>query len=350
MAVAMGSTSMTMFVVAGATLVVFALGFALYPLWRSRPWLGAGVGLALAAVTAALYLAIGTPAALNPRQVKAPQTLAEAVTQLEAELERDPNQIEGWRLLASAYTAEGLSEKARDAYARAVKLAPDNPDLLAEAAEARALAMPDRRFDAEAVSMLQHALQQQPMHQRARWFLGIAQRQAEQPAEAAKTWEPLLAVVDARTAASLLEQINGARLEAGLEPMQAPAQTPAQAARPAVAGPGLTVKVSLAPALAAKLPANASLFVLARQPNGAPMPVAVEKHAAKDFPIEVRLDDGDSPMPTMKLSQLAQVQVLARISASGNAIPQPGDLASAPAIARVADNGTVEIVIDRVVE
>lgn len=346
MAVAMGSTSMTMFVIAGATLVVFALGFALYPLWRSRPWLGAGVGLALAAVTAALYLAIGTPAALNPQQVKAPQTLAEAVTQLEAELERDPNQIEGWRLLASAYTAEGLSAKARDAYARAVKLAPDNPDLLAEAAEARALAMPDRRFDAEAVAMLQHALQQQPMHQRARWFLGIAQRQAEQPAEAAKTWEPLLAVVDARTAASLLEQINGARLEAGLEPMQAPAKTAVAAS----AGPGIAIKVSLAPALAAKLPANASLFVLARQTNGAPMPVAVEKHAAKDFPIEVRLDDGDSPMPTMKLSQLAQVQVLARVSASGNAIPQPGDLASAPTTARVADSGTVEIVVDRVVE
>lgn len=348
MAVAMGSTSMTMFAIAGATLVVFALGFALYPLWRSRPWLGAGVGLALAAVTAALYLAIGTPAALNPQQVKAPQTLAEAVTQLEVELERDPNQIEGWRLLASAYTAEGLHKKARDAYARAVKLAPDNPDLLAEAAEARALATPDRRFDAEAVAMLQHALKQQPMHQRARWFLGIAQRQAEQPAEAAKTWEPLLAVVDARTAASLLEQINGARLEAGLEPMQAPAQTPAQTA--AAAGPGLTVKVSLAPALAAKLPANASVFVLARQTSGAPMPVAVEKLAAKDFPIEVRLDDGDSPMPTMKLSQLAQVQVLARVSASGNAIPQPGDFASTPAIARVTGNGKVEIVIDRVVE
>ncbi|MGJ7901500.1 tetratricopeptide repeat protein [Lysobacter sp. 1R34A] len=336
---------MTMFAIAGATLVVFALGFALYPLWRSRPWLGAGVGLALAAVTAALYLAIGTPAALNPQQVKAPQTLAEAVTQLEVELDRDPNQIEGWRLLASAYTAQGLHEKARDAYARAVKLAPDNPDLLAEAAEARALATPDRRFDAEAVAMLQHALKQQPMHQRARWFLGIAQRQAEQPAEAAKTWEPLLAVVDPRTAASLLEQINGARLEAGLEPMQPPA--PAQAA---AAGPGLTVKVSLAPALAAKLPANASVFVLARQTSGAPMPVAVEKLAAKDFPIEVRLDDGDSPMPTMKLSQLAQVQVLARVSASGNAIPQPGDFASAPATARVAGNGTVEILIDRVVE
>ncbi|MGO4781069.1 tetratricopeptide repeat protein, partial [Lysobacter sp. 2RAB21] len=95
-----------------------------------------------------------TPNAFNPQQQRGPETLAEAVTQLEAELERDPNQIEGWRLLASAYTAEGLSAKARDAYARAVKLAPDNPDLLAEAAEARALATRDRRFDADAVAML----------------------------------------------------------------------------------------------------------------------------------------------------------------------------------------------------
>lgn len=349
MAVTMGTAPMAAFVVAGAALVIFVLGYALYPLWRARPALGIGLGVGLAAVTAALYLAIGTPAGLQPEQCKAPQTLDEAVTQLEAELERDPNQIEGWRLLASAYTAQGLGTKARDAYARAVKLAPDNPDLLAEAAEARALATRERRFDTLAVEMLKHALEQQPMHQRARWFLGIAQRQGEQPAEAARTWEPLLAVVDPATAASLLDQINGARQEAGLEPVQAPA--PAGAAGPAAANTAaLKVKVSLAPALAAKLPAGATVFVLARQPGGPPMPVAVEKHPARNFPLEVSLDDGDSPMPTMKLSQLEQVQVLARVSASGNAIPQPGDLTSQPVTVRMDSGGPVEVLIDSAVK
>lgn len=349
MAVTMGSGSTAMFAMAGAALVMFVLGYALHPLWRARPALGAGLGVALALATLALYLGLGTPRALQTEQRRAPQTLADAVTQLEAELERDPNQIEGWRLLASAYTAEGLAVKARDAYARALKLAPDNPDLLAEAAEARALATRERRFDEGAVAMLEHALQQQPMHQRARWFLGIAQRQANRPADAAKTWEPLLAVVQPGTAASLMDQINGARKDAGLEPLSLPTATAAPDAAVA-GGPGLKVRVELAPALKAKLPASASVFVLARQDGGPPMPVAVEKHPLAAFPLEVVLDDGDSPMPTMKLSQLPKVQVLARVSASGNAIPQPGDLASAPQSVASDRKDTVVVVIDRVVE
>ena len=76
------------------------------------------------------------------------------------------------------------------------------------------------------------------------------------------------------------------------------------------------------------------------------MPVAAEKRAARDFPLEVTLDDGDSPMPTLKLSQLEHVEVLARISASGDATPQAGDL---EATAKASDkSGMVELVIDSV--
>ncbi|MET4727366.1 cytochrome c-type biogenesis protein CcmH [Lysobacter enzymogenes] len=348
---ALGSTAA--FAAAGTALALFALGYALHPLWRARPVLGAGLGVGLALATLALYLGLGAPRALQPEQRRAPQTLADAVTQLETELDRDPNQIEGWRLLASAYTAQGLAVKARDAYARALKLAPDNPDLLAEAAEARALATRERRFDEDAVRMLEHALEQQPMHQRARWFLGIAQRQADRPGDAAKTWEPLLSVVQAGTATSLLDQINGARKDAGLEPLSLPAAgavATAQGAAAPAAGPGLKVRVELAPALKAKLPAQASVFVLARQDGGPPMPLAVEKHPLSAFPLEVVLDDGDGPMPTMKLSQSPKVQVLARVSASGNAMPQPGDLASAPKTVASDSKDTVVVVIDRVVE
>lgn len=327
------------FVIAGVVLAVLVLAYVLRPLWRARPLAGVAVVAGLTLATGLVYFAIGTPGALDLAQRKAPASLDDAITQLEAELKRDPNQVEGWRLLARAYVAQGQAEQARDALVHALNLAPDDPDLLAEAAEMRAIAAPGRQFDAEGVSMLRHALEQQPMHQRARWFLGIAQRQAKQPAEAAATWEPLLAVVDARTSVSLREQINAARSEAGMPPLP-------QAAATAQTG-GLKVKVALAPALAARLPADASLFVIARQPGGPPMPVAVEKLAAKDFPVEVTLDDGDSPMPTMKLSQLDRVEVLARVSASGNAMPQSGDF---EAVARQAgkDSGAIELVIDQV--
>ncbi|GAB3383547.1 tetratricopeptide repeat protein [Lysobacter fragariae] len=334
---------MTLFVVCAALLAVLVLGFVLRPLLVGSRVVGVTLVGALVVIAASLYALLGTPRAFDSTQLRAPETLGDAVTQLEAQLQREPNQPEGWRLLARAYASQGETNKARDAFERAVKLAPDEPDLLAEAAEARALAN-EHRFDEAAIALLRHALEKQPMHQRARWFLGISQRQSGQPAEAAKTWEPLLAIVDDGTASGLLEQINLARKEAGLAAL--PPRTPVNAA-----SSGLRVKVSVSPALASKLPANATLFVLARQPDGPPMPVAVEKiavekPAAAGFPLEVTLDDGDSPMPTMKLSQIEQVVVSARISASGDAIGKAGDF---EATAKTMNHqGTVELVIDHV--
>ncbi|MFE0499569.1 tetratricopeptide repeat protein [Lysobacter soli] len=329
------------FVIAGLVLAVLTLAYVLRPLWRTRRVAGIAVIAGLTLATAMTYFAIGTPAALDPAQREMPRTLEDAIVKLEGELQRDPNQVEGWRLLARAYIAQGNAAKASDALARAVKLAPDDPDLLAEGAEMRALAAPERRFDAEGVAMLRHAIELQPMHQRARWFLGIAQRQASQPAEAARTWEPLLSVVDAAAAAPLRAQIDAARAEAGLSPLPA-----ATAASQSPAQGGLKVKVSIAPELAAKIPPNATLFVIARQAGGPPMPVAVEKLPAAGFPREVVLDDSDSPMPTMKLSQLEAVDVLARISASGDAMPKSGDLEAKAKPSKTS--GAIDLVIDSV--
>ena len=330
------------FVIAGLVLAVLTLAYVLRPLWRTRRVAGIAVIAGLTLATAMVYLAIGTPAALDTAQREMPRTLDDAIAKLESELQRDPNQVEGWRLLGRAYIAQGNAAKASDALAHAIKLVPDDPDLLAEAAEMRALAAPERRFDAEGVAMLRRAIELQPMHQRSRWFLGIAQRQAGQPAEAASTWEPLLAIVDAAASVPLRAQIDAARAEAGLPPLPAAASTSTASA----AQGGLKVKVTVTPELAAKIPPNASLFVIARQAGGPPMPVAVEKLAGADFPREVVVDDGDSPMPTMKLSQLHNVGGLARISGSGNAMPQPGDLEAKAKPS--GPSGAVELVIDSI--
>ena len=94
----------------------------------------------------------------------------------------------------------------------------------------------------------------------------------------------------------------------------------------------MQVKVALDPDFAARvrLNGNAQVFVIARQPGGPPMPVAVERHGVADLPFTATLDDADSPMPTLKLSQLREVELMARLSASGNAMKQDGDVESAP--------------------
>ena len=314
----------------GFLAVALALAFAvlavlLRPLWREARGVALAIGALVLVSTGLLYRIVGTPDALDPAALRAPETIGEAIAQLERSLARDPGQAEGWMLLGMAYQRQGELAKSRDAYARAARLAPADPDALTEAAQSRALAAPDRRFDAEAVAMLQAALKARPDHQRARWFLGVAQRQAGDNAAAAATWEPLLGALQGETATSLRNEVNAARAAAGLAALSPPA--------PAAADAGaLQVKVELDPDFAARvrLDGTAQVFVIARQPGGPPMPVAVERHGVADLPFTATLDDADSPMPTLKLSQLREVELVARLSASGNAMKQNGDVESAP--------------------
>ncbi|MDQ3287043.1 MAG: cytochrome C biogenesis protein [Pseudomonadota bacterium] len=337
---------MTVFVLASAALVLLVLAWVLRPLWRTRPAVGLATIAMLTFATGLTYTLIGTPSALDPAQRSSPRTMDEAIARLEAELKRDPNRIEGLRVLAAAYAAQDRAVDARDTLARAVALAPDDPDLLVQAAEARAIATEARRFDDAAIAMLRRALAQQPMHQRARWFLGIAQRQRGEAAEAASTWEPLLAMVDGAARTGIHQQINAARSEAGLPPLSAPEP---QAQDLAGAGAGINVSISLDPALAMRLPDDTTLFVIARQPGGPPMPVAVQKIPVRQFPLVITLSDADSPMPTLRLSQLDRVELMARISASGNASAQPGDFEATPVVVD-RSAGAAALLIDRVVQ
>lgn len=334
-----------------AAVALAALVFAvvLWPL-RGRGRNGAVLAvaiLALGVATAALYALVGTPRALQAQNREAPRTLEDGVKQLQAALAKDPNRADGWALLGRSQMSLGHNAEAAAAFARAVRLAPEQAPLLIEAAEARAMANPQRQFDDQALAWLQHALQLAPGSERGAWFLGIAQRQRGQDAAAAATWEALLPRVDAATAAALRPQIDAARSAAGLPALPAAGATAQPDKAPATAG--LTVAVSLDPAFAARvrLRGDASVFVIARVPGGPPMPVAVQKHPLQALPLRVTLSDADSPMPTQKLSQLKQVQVIARLSASGNAMRQDGDLESAPVTVTLPATAPVELVIGK---
>ncbi|MEJ1098566.1 MULTISPECIES: tetratricopeptide repeat protein [unclassified Pseudoxanthomonas] len=334
---------MGLFAALAALLTVAVLAGVLWPLWRDSRGLVFGTLMALGIATFALYRVVGAPDALDPAAKAMPTTLEEAVAQLEAELKKHPNEPEGWRLLGKSYTAQERYPEARAAFDRAIKLMPDNADLLVEAAQARMFADPQRRLGSDEVTLLYRALAIEPNHQRARWFLGVSQRQNDQPAEAAKTWEPLLAQVDANTATTLRTQINTARSEAGLPPLP---EAPAAAPSPAL----LTVVVDIAPVLKARLSAGDVLFVFARQAGGPPMPVAAKRVPATEFPITVALSDSDSPMPTMKLSQTGNVELVARISKAGDVTAKPGDLEAAPLKAEVRPGAEYSLRIDQIVE
>ena len=304
---------MGLFVAIAVLLALAVFAVVLRPLWRESRGLVIGGFVALGLATFALYRLMGTPTAADQVAANAmPATLDEAILQLQAELERNPNQPQGWLLLGKSLASQGKIAEASDALARAVKLLPDDPDLLVEAAQSRLYASSQRKLDAQAIAWVRHALSVRPGHQRATWLLGVSQLQEGQSAEAANTWEPLLAQVDAATAATLRQQIDAARADAGLPPLPAAA---AASAPQAAGANALTVKVALDPDFAARvrLRGDATVFVIARMPGGAPMPVAVEKHTLQELPLTVTLDDGDSLMPTQKLSALKEVELVTKV-------------------------------------
>ena len=330
---------MALFLLAATLLLLLTLFAVLRPLLASQRGLAAGIALVAILGSAGMYWRFGTPDALDPAMLKAPETLQEARIQLERRLASTPGDAEGWRLLGRAYTAESRLDKAAEAYAEAARLAPEDADVLTESAESRALASPDRRFDDLAVGQLQKALAVNPQHQRARWFLGISQRQAGEPARAAETWAPLLTQIqDEKTLASLLQQVNEARLQAGLPAMERPAAAPES---------GIRVDVDFAPGFRERtsLPAGAQVFVLARAAGGPPMPVAAEKHGADALPLVVTLSDADNLMGGRKLSEMQEVEIVARLSMSGSADRSEGDVESAPVRVQFPANAPVRLVI-----
>lgn len=327
------------FALGAIALAAIVLVMLLRPLWRDARSTAIVLALALPLIAGGLYLLIGTPAALAP-QAEAPATLDDAVAALEARLAEDPADIEGWLLLARTRKAQQQFEAARAAYARADTLMPDQPSLMVEYAEAITLAGPDRRIGSEARTLLERALEIDPQHQRALWFLGIERFQNERWTAAAALWERLLPLVSADTRATLLAQIDEARGRAGLPPIEAAPQ----------AEPVLTVAIELAPELRSRLDDGDVLYVFARQPDGPAMPLAVKRLPATGFPVEVALTDADSPMPALKLSEQAKVRLIARISKSGDAGARPGDLESTPLDVELSPGAGYALRIDRVVE
>ncbi|MGY0635175.1 tetratricopeptide repeat protein [Luteimonas sp. A478] len=334
---------MVAFIILSALLAVAAAMVLAGPLRGQSRRTAIAVALSVPLLATGLYLLVGTPDGLDPGQRQAPTTMEEAVALLEADLERDPLQGEGWRLLGRAYAEMGRYEDARDALGRAARLDPENPGILTEHAEAIASVEAAGGFTAEARALLERALQIDPSYQRARLFLGIAQRQAGEDALAAETWEPLLTVLGPQAAAGLLQQINAARGDAGMEPL---ADIPQAADAPSSPN-AVQVRVTVDPEFAAmvRLDPDAVVFVAARVPGGSPMPVAAQRRLVRDLPLELTLDDSDAVMPTQALSTVEEVELVARISSTGTASAQEGDITSTPVRIKLPTDGPVELVL-----
>lgn len=316
--------------------------------------------LPLAAIV--LYRLVGTPAALAPGAQTAQQAPADhgadmeqAIAKLADKLKQNPDDAEGWTLLGRAYEATQRFEQARDALKHAYDLAKGDPDVGVAYAEALALSSPTRRIEGEPRQILDAALKAAPDNQRGLWLLGISEYQAKQYDTAIATWKHLIAVLpkDSDIGPSVEQQIARAEAERDGKPL--PAEEPQEAnAAPASAsasesGAHLHVEVALDPKLAGRLAPGDVLFVYAKAASGPPMPLAIQRMDATQLPVTVTLTDGMGMLPSMKLSQFPQVVVGARVSKSGNAMPQSGDLQVLSKPIAVTTTAPIKLTIDSVV-
>lgn len=352
----------TRFLVIAAIMVVAALACVLVPMLRSarregRPRapfvLALLLALTMPPAVLAMYLAIGTPQALQPAIPDNRAALADAAARLQASLASKPGDAQGWTLLAQAYAELGQPQQALAALDHVLKLKPDDPDAMVAWAETRAETSPSHRIDDASRDKLRHALQIDPRHQRALWLLGISDFQRGQYADAAAQWKTLLPLLQpgSKVAAAVQQELAEAEARAGggTQTAELAAADPAPGASSAVAAGtvALTVSVKLAPDLASKVQPGDTLFVFARAVDGPPMPLAVARLKASDLPAEVTLTDAMAMTPAMTLSKFAKVSVAARISKSGDAMPQAGDLESMPVEVATRSHAPIELTIDR---
>jgi cytochrome c-type biogenesis protein CcmH len=304
---------------------------------RTRSTLAAAVvAAAVPLLGFTVYVLVGSPAAIERGEAPHPSAaqVEAMVERLAARLRENPEDAEGWRLLGRSNAVLGRYAEAADAYAKAAARAPRDAQLLADLADVLAMAR-GQTLQGEPEKLVLRALELEPNNLKALALAGTAAYERRDFAAAAALWERMLPHVapGSEDARSIRDNIAEARSLAQQKPA-------APAASASVQG-----TVTLSEKLRDKAAPEDTVFVFARAAEGPPMPLAVARARVRDLPYRFRLDDSMAMTPAMKLSSFPQVIVTARISKSGSASAQPGDLqgASAP-VANDAD--AVAVVID----
>jgi cytochrome c-type biogenesis protein CcmH len=258
------------------------------------------------------------------------------ISRLAERLKTQPDDAEGWSMLARTYTSQGRYADALPAFKKAFELRPKDAQAMADYADGLAVAN-NRTLDGEPEKLVMQAVKLDPANVKALSLAGtIAFNRADFPG-AIGYWERALKVSDPAGDFSrqLQGALNEARQRAGLPTEPAPpglfaAESAAAPATPPPAAPGATEaavsgRVSLKEGLKGKVAADDTVFIFARAPSGSRMPLAILRKKVSDLPLDFTLDDSLSMSPAARLSSAQQVVVGARVSKSGTAAPQPGD-------------------------
>lgn len=315
--------------------------------WR-KPWILISSLVFVVPVTAMLmYAVLGQPAALDPMALKqgmdntaevTPEKLTEMATALTRRLQDEPNSVEGWVMLGRVQRARGQFAEADEALRKALNLSQDD-NLAIERAEVLAQKN-GGNFAGEPWAIIQRVLTADPHHLNALFLAGSASYSEQNFRSALRFWERAREVVpaDSPDAPELDRAIAEARDKMGL-PSSPPRAADAGATTVANAQARISGRVSLIKELADKAAPTDTVFVYATPVSGSRMPVAIVRTTVANLPFDFVLDDSTSMNPSAKLSSLSEVTVRVRISKSGQAMAQPGDLGVSVSPVKLGSSG-----------
>lgn len=296
-----------------------------------RLWSAIGVTTLVPLAALGLYAAIGSPnlIATAPGTNGAPSVAGDDDTTAMA-----GGDAAAWIAVAEGHRRQREFPQALEAFAQLVKLHAMTADLWADYADAHGAAQ--GALDDTSAGYIAQALRLDPKHAKALWLLASYQTDRNDYRGAYANWQRLAAVLgpdspDARiVAANIAEaraKISGATLPPAVPVMTASkASNLTTAAAIMIAQVALRGEVQLDARWRSRVPAGAVLFVFAKEAGASGPPLAVMRTSAENWPISFVLDDSSAMIPSRKLSDFANVVVEARISRSGNALPQRGDL------------------------
>lgn len=319
-------------------------------------WVPAGVLSVLLPLAAVLlYVQVGDPQAAAFQVLAAQQQaahdagdeamLAAMTTRLAQRLQAQPQDLEGWVMLARSYAVLERHQAAATAYRKAMALAPGQPDLLADFADTLASAR-GGKLEGEPRAAIEEALAIDANHPKALALAGMSALRSGDGAAARRHWQHLLAQLEPGSPMAQRVRADLASLDAGAV-VNVAASAPVAAPASAPGARSITGQVTVAPALREQVRVGDTLFVVARAAGAGRMPVAALRLQVTALPVLFVLDDSHAMSPELTLSRFPAVSIEARISRSGNAIRQPGDLFGAPQESMLG-RGDLRIVIDQV--
>ena len=309
-------------------------------------WTAVVLAVALPLGSMGLYMWVGQPEALNPMAAKTPdqvdpKDLAKMAQTLAEKLQAKPDNLQGWVMLGRTYRALENFDAALKAYDSALKLSADD-DLKLERIEIIAMQR-QGQFEGEPWNVIREVLQRDPQHFGALLTAGSASYAEGKFADALKYWEQARKPLDANNPdlEGLENAIAAVRDRLGMPPAKSSLTASSTSSSTSVATSGLNVtgQVNLSASLKSKASPNDVVFIYATPANGDRMPLAIFKTTVSQLPLNFTLDDSSAMTPDRKLSAAGEVMVKVRVSKSGNAMPQSGDLSGSLGPVKVGAKG-----------